>query len=151
MPELVELPYYKRPDLTPYLIHLTKRSSGGSALDNLRSILQEGAIRPSSSQRGFIKGNQSATCFMDVPIAALKHVLTEDNVDRSAPRYEPFGIMVGKKYAYEHGARPVLHLSDDELNAMRVPQDQLWRVVKFELEGEDWKSWHHEREWRAPG
>jgi hypothetical protein len=38
-PAFEELPFYERPDLTPSLIHLTKRSKdGASALDNLVSI-----------------------------------------------------------------------------------------------------------------
>lgn len=153
MPEFVELPYYKRPDLSPYLIHLTKRSkkSGKSAKENLLNILREGVIHPSSSQWGFIKGNQSATCFMDVPIAALKQVLTTENVESEYPRYEPYGIVISKQYAYQQGARPVLYLSDDELQQLQIPDDQRWRVVKFDASDNEWTGWVHEREWRVPG
>lgn len=98
MPEFTELPYYKRPDLSPYLVHLTKRNqnTGKSARENLLSILREGVIRPSSSDWGFIKGNQEAACLMDVPISALKHVLTTENVASPYPRYEPYGIVISK-------------------------------------------------------
>lgn len=153
MPEFTELPYYKRPDLSPYLIHLTKRSkkTGQSAKENLLSILREGIIHPSTSEWGFIKGNQSATCFMDVPISSLKHVLTTENVASPYPRYEPYGIVISKQYAYEQGARPVLYLSKEEMRALDVPEDQLWRVVDFDVSGDDWSGWLHEREWRIPG
>lgn len=153
MPEFTELPYYKRPDLSPYLIHLTKRNhkTGTSARDNLMSILREGVIQPSSSRWGFIKGDQEATCLMDVPISALKHVLTTENVASPYPRYEPYGIVISKQYAYKQGARPVLYLSHEEMEALNVPDDQLWRVVHFDVTEEDWAGWLHEREWRCPG
>lgn len=153
MPDFVELPYYKRSDLSPYLIHLTKRNktTGATAKENLLSILREGTIHPSTSDWGFIKGNQAATCFMDVPISALKQVLTRENVDSEYPRYEPYGIVISKQYAYKHGARPVLYLSQEEMREMSVPDDQLWRVVDFDVSGDEWTGWLHEREWRAPG
>lgn len=32
-----------------------------------------------------------------------------------------------------------------------MPDDQLWRVVHFDVTEEDWTGWLHEREWRCPG
>jgi hypothetical protein len=69
LPEFEDLPFYERPDLTPYLVHLTKNTKqegGYSAFENLVNILQEGKIRASDSSKGFIKGRRRATCFMDV-------------------------------------------------------------------------------------
>jgi hypothetical protein len=66
---------------------------------------------------------------MDVPFAALKYVLNARNTDPQNPRYEPYGVFVAKKYGYQVGCRPVLYLSNAELNNVRVPQDELWRVL----------------------
>ena len=149
-----ELPFNARPDLTPYLLHLTKgkviAGKRRSAYDNLVSILQQGKII-ASQKRGFIKGGQSATCFMDVPFASMKYVLTPENRDPNKPRYEPYGVCLLKMTAYEKGSRPVLYLSDQEIEDLEIPQRELWRVVKFEVQDENWISWLHEREWRCKG
>ena len=70
---------------------------------------------------------------MDVPLSALKYVLTAEN----AQRYEPFGLVISKSYAYEKDCRPVRYLSDAEAEEMRVPTSQLWCVVRFDGVGED--------------
>ena len=75
-PAFEDLPFYERPDLTPYLIHLTKntkRKDDYSTFDNLINILKKGEIWGSSSKSGFIKGPNRATCFMDVPFVSLKY------------------------------------------------------------------------------
>lgn len=53
LPAFDELPFNARPDLTPYLLHLTKNTEPEddlSAYDNLVSILKTGEIRGSSSR-----------------------------------------------------------------------------------------------------
>jgi hypothetical protein len=152
-PDFEDLPFFERPDLTPYLLHLTRNTrhtDDYSAFDNLVSILKTGEICASSSKNGFIKkGPHGATCFMDVPFYSLKYVLNEDNADPDDPRYEPFGVFVTKKYAYRHGCRPVLYLANEELKRLRIPPDELWRVVRLEVNDDGWISWLHEREWRC--
>ena len=154
LPEFEDLPFYDRPDLTPYLVHLTKNSKkedGFSAFENLVNILEEGKIRGSKSSKGFIKRPRRASCFMDVPFSALKYVLNPRDRDPENPRYEPYGIVVTKKYAHRMGCRPVLYLADDETKKLGIPSDDLWRVVRFEVTDEGWISWLHEREWRCRG
>lgn len=154
LPQFDDLPFNARPDLTPYLIHLTKNTQAEdeySAMANLRNILESGEIWGSDTAKGFIKGPHKAACFMDVPFQALKYVLTPENADPQKPRYEPYGIVITKKYAYKHGCRPVLYLSNDEIVKLRIPKDELWRVVRFEETEEGWISWLHEREWRCKG
>ncbi len=117
--KLKELPYYERPDLTPYLIHLTKASPKRTALENLISILQDGVIQRTDS---FIKSASrrrgvKAACFMDVPFAALKYVCSSKN----AKRYQPYGVVVKKRSVYEQGGRPVLYLSDKERKELKIP------------------------------
>jgi|SRR5581483_6462989 len=149
-----ELPFNARPDLTPYLIHLTKNTQTEdeySALENLRNILTTGEIWGSDTKKGFVKGPNKAACFMDVPFSALKYVLTPEDSDPQKPRYEPYGVVVRKQNAYQRGCRPVLYLSDVETRSIGVPRDELWRVVRFEMTERGWISWLHEREWRCKG
>lgn len=155
LPQFDELPFNSRPDLTPYIIHLTKSTAAEdefSAYKNLVSILMSGEIWGSNSSKGFIKGPNKATCFMDVPFSALKHVLTPENANPLNPRYEPYGIVLTKRWAYQKkGCRPVLYLSNEETTALHIPESEYWRVVRFELTEKGWISWVHEREWRCKG
>jgi hypothetical protein len=151
-PAFEDLPLYERPDLRPYLIHLTKNTvaeNGESAFNHLVSILQTGKILGTKT---FIKGQDPAVCFMDVAFYSLKkYILNKENTDSKDPRYEPFGIFVSKKYAYNEKCRPVLHLSDEDVDRLKIPNSELWRVVKLELSKNRSVSWLHEREWRAKG
>ncbi|MFG1477548.1 hypothetical protein V5F53_02655 [Xanthobacter sp. V4C-4] len=152
MPDFDDLPFYSRPDLTPFLIHLTKNTeklNERSAFDNLVNILKTGKICGSSSERGFIKGQRKAVCFMDVPFPSLKYILTPENTNQEKPRYEPYGIVLTKRLAYKNGCRPVLYLSNDEVNALSIPKEELWRVVRLEVKEDNWICWVHEREWRC--
>lgn len=146
------LPFLERPDLSPFLVHLTKNTkieNGCSAFDNLVNILRKGVVRGSDTTKGFIKGPHGAACFMDIPFFSLKYVLNAKNTDRSRPRYEPYGIVVSKAYAYDRGCRPVLYLSNEEVSALKVPRGELWRVVRFEGADGYAVNWVHEREWRS--
>jgi len=154
MPDFDDLPFDERPDLSRFLVHLTKNTkakNGKSAYRNLLSILRSGKINGSTSAKGFIKGKYSATCFMDIPLHCLKYVLDRDNADPADPRYEACGVLVQKPYAYKMGCRPVLYLSNAELKKLSLPDDELWRVVRFEVKENSWISWLHEREWRCMG
>ena len=153
LPEFEDLPFNERPDLTPYLIHLTKntkRKDGCTAFDNLVNILEEGKIWGSNAT-GFIRGPNEATSFMDVPFISLKYILNKDNTAPHNPRYEPYGIFITKKTAYKKGVRPVMYLSNEEIRDLKIPEEELWRIVRFEVFDEGWISWIHEREWRCKG
>jgi len=153
-PTFEDLPFAERPDLTPYIIHLTKNTTQEDdfiGFANLSSILRTGRINASSKNKGFIKGPRSATCFMDIPFAPLKYLLNEQNSSRANPRYEPYGVFITKKLAYKNGCRPVLYLSDIECRRLCIPQVEIWRVVRFEQKQAGWISWLHEREWRCKG
>lgn len=150
MKEFTDLPFSRRPDLSPYLIHLTKNSKndGFTGFENLVNILETGEIWGSSSKKGFIKGANKATCFMDIPLQSLKYVLTEEN----KARYQAYGVLITKQFCYSSGVRPVLYLADQEIEKVGVKDDELWRVVRLEVnKDKKWISWLHEREWRAKG
>ena len=152
-PAFDDLPFNKRPDLSPYLIHLTKNTKSKddfSAYENLVHILQTGRIW-GSGKGGYIRGGKKAACFMDVPFASLKYVLTPENTKPSEPRYEPYGLVVGKASGYKRGLRPVLYLSDEEVRQLGIPKVEQWRVVRLEKRDDGWVNWVHEREWRCKG
>lgn len=154
MPETSVLPFFERPDLSPFLVHLTRNTvdaDGYTAYENLVSILGTGEIRGSTTKSGYIKGKNSAACFMDVPLGSLKYVLNESNTAPKNPRYEAYGLIFTKTLAYKKGVRPVLYLSDSELGKMGVPADELWRVVRLEAVDGTGVNWVHEREWRCKG
>lgn len=154
LPSFDDLPFNKRPDLTPYLLHLTKNSRAEddlSAFENLVSILRTGRVFGSDTKKGFIQGPNEAACFMDVPFASLKYVLTPENMKPEDPRYEACGVIVTKTFAYRKGCRPVLYLSKAETKALGIPRDELWRVVRLEQVEDRWINWVHEREWRCKG
>ena len=148
------LPFFERPDLSPFVVHLTKNSVAEdeySAYKNLVNILMRGEIWGSNTKKGFIKGQNEAACFMDIPLSSLKYVLNEVNTNQDNPRYEPYGILLTKNYAYKHGCRPVMYLSNEELTAIGVPDEELWRVVRLEGVDGSGVNWIHEREWRCKG
>ena len=152
MPEFEDLPFDVRPDLSPFLVHLTKntkREDKYSAFDNLVHMLKSGKIWGSDTKKGFIKGPNKAACFMDVPLSSLKYIINIKDSDPDDPRYEPFGVLVTKKSAYSRGCRPVLYLSNSEVRTLSIPRDEQWRVVRLEVSGDKWISWMHEREWRC--
>ncbi|NOH56390.1 hypothetical protein F0266_26175 [Vibrio coralliilyticus] len=154
MAEFGDLPFDTRPDLSPFLIHLTKNTKEEddySAYQNLISILKTGRLWGSDRAKGFIRGPNKATCFMDVPLSSLKYIINADNADPKNPRYEPFGVLVTKKVAYKKGCRPVLYLSNNEVRTLKIPREEQWRVVRLEVSGSKWISWMHEREWRCKG
>lgn len=151
--DAAELPFLERPDLTPFLVHLTKNTESQdefSAFDNLVNILREGKVW-GSSRKGFVRGPHSAACFMDIPFLSLKYVLNERNTKPEHPRYEPYGVIVSKQYAYRKGCRPVMYLSNDEITELAIPKSHLWRVVRFEGVKGGAVNWSHEREWRSKG
>jgi hypothetical protein len=146
-----DLPFFERPDLSPFLVHLTRRTAdGNSAMENLIRILKDGYLKGSDAS-GYIKGGHTASCFMDIPLRSLKYVLNEANTNPSKPRYEPYGVVISKKFGFEYGCRPVMHLSDREMRKVGVAQSELWRVVKLDAVDGTGVNWLHEREWRSKG
>ncbi len=45
----------------------------------------------------------------------------------------------------------MLYLANKEVQHLRIPDSELWRVVRFEVIHKGWISWLHEREWRVKG
>ena len=60
-----DLPFSIRPDLTPYLMHLTKKAGGNSALNKLIEILRTGVTRRTDS---YVRGHRKATCVREASL-----------------------------------------------------------------------------------
>lgn len=133
-----------RSDITKVLVHLTREANDLSSFEILLQILTDGKLK-GSNNNGFIKGSQSATCFTEAPLSALKHFATDESESHNA-RYRFYGIAISKETAFKQGARPVIYLPDNE--AEWIPDTERWRHVRFEQGKVDWT---HEREWRSRG
>ncbi len=127
----------------PTLTHFTRASGTQSALDNLMRILSEGTLRGATRM---VRSARKAVCLFDVPPAELSGLLSR----RNRRRYEPFGIAVDKRYAFEKGARPVIYMPFREAEAILRPEE-IWRVVSIDFERKPPVDWTFEREWRLLG
>lgn len=129
-----------RTDICNYLIHFTKDdpSAGNSAFEQLQTIMSSGFILGSSN---LIRASYNCVCFSEVPLEQMPTGLV--NPDYYS-RYSPFGIMVSKKWLYEHGGRPVIYEHDSEFEFL--PETHRWRHVRYEPGVVDF-TW--EREWRV--
>jgi len=56
LPAFEDLPFYERPDLTPFLLHLTRAANGQSGFDNLVEILRTGKSMGVPHRRVLSKG-----------------------------------------------------------------------------------------------
>lgn len=146
-----------RSDISESLVHFTKERKVDSpqvnddaddhteysALDVLCQILKAGKII-GSNNKGFIKGTDTAVCFTECPLSAVKLFASGDEVKNA--KYRFYGIAVSKQAAFKNGARPVIYLPDEE--GYWIPEGEKWRHVRFEYGEIDWTF---EREWRKKG
>jgi len=150
-----------RTDLSLSIVHLTRgvdssKNEVEHLVDSLFQILDSRIIKPSTSEKGFINGNISATCFQESPIIGIgQNIINEQNYrkinDKAKVRYKACGLQFSKLYAFKKGVRPVIY-EQTAIAKEFLPPDQYWRIVNFDLSNE--KSiidWTHEREWRCPG
>jgi hypothetical protein len=123
------------------LMHFTRASRRGDALDNLVEILRSGTIRASTRM---IRGKRPVVCLFDAPFNESRRLL----VRNSRQRYQPFGIALDKRYAFRMGARPVIYMPLREAERM-LKVEELWRVVAIDVDRAVPIDWTFEREWRA--
>ena len=131
------------PGSAPILTHFTRASGRASALDNLLAILAAGVIRAASRMVG---GRRGVVCLFDAPLPELGALLAR----RNRRRYEPFGVAIDRRFAFQAGARPVIYLPPGEARAL-LPASELWRTVSFDLRRAPAVDWTFEREWRMAG
>lgn len=133
----------RHPDLFDSVTHLTGRPGavfGASDLDprgRLSSILESRRIvgsRPYGSPSPVV-------CFTESTPQGLEFLVRE-------LRYEPWGIMFKKDFAWAHGAAPALYVRSDEYECLSAtPTSFRSRAVRLEPGQSEWL---HEREWRSP-
>ncbi len=144
----------KRSDFSHGLVHLTREryeyekptlpleplilKKINSPFDVLKEILISGVIRGSGND-GFIKGNQRAVCFSEIPLSAIHQFASPPTKEQAQYRF--YGLSFSKKTVYAAGGRPVIYLPDNE--AHWIPLEQKWRHVRFEFGKVDFT---HERE-----
>jgi len=128
-----------RDDLSDKLIHLTRGPTREAAALTFLTILGQRMLRGGT---GCIKGNWKCVCFTEAPISKLSTILANPSAHGS--RYEPYGIMVDKKWLFAKGGRPVIYQSDSEYELL--PDGIKYRHVRYEPGQEINFTW--EREWR---
>ena len=89
--------------------------------------------------------SQPVLCFSE-PSQAARRIMLRDGVVDSRGPYAPWGLLFHRDRLIEHGARPALYLSTDEIAATNdLPTKLRNRRVRYEPGSADWL---HEREWR---
>lgn len=146
----------ERSDITAHLTHLTKSELPiFDDVDTLIKILRERKITGSTTDKGFIIGDNPAVCFQEAPLYGVCQNVYHEQQNRKElggkSRYHAVGLSFRKDYVFNHGGRPVLY-EKTELAKQMLPRDEWWRIVNFNLENQDKIiDWTHEREWRIKG
>lgn len=145
-------------DMSPFVVHFTKKSDTGSEYDNSISIL---ASRRLEARNRFGIGKKHTesspcVCFSEVPMHQLK---------RLADKRGPYGIVFRKEFTVARDGGPILYAYQDTPHALALralidgavgkPDDPIWRVAPFVDQPGQYGSssyfFEWEREWRHPG
>ena len=107
----IETLLHRRPDLSTFLIHFTRKFNGKCAYENLISILLDQCLKARSKlgkAKDFDVQGQEVVCFTETP---LEHswVLVEDIQGRQA-NLEPYGIVFTKIWARDCEVNPVWYM-----------------------------------------
>lgn len=110
-----------RGDISPFLVHLTKRTQDRSAADVLRAIIAGRRITPGSGEVSDLRfgGNDiraeerdrffGATCFTETPLGEV-HCLLEINYRQI--NLEPYGLVLMKNRLIAQEVSPVYYLNN---------------------------------------
>lgn len=141
-----------RSDMVARVAHLTGRHSDSDedAFELLWKIIVDKKLIASGNE-AYIRGDQKAVCFQEVPLIAIAENLAFEIHQEGKQRYAGFGIRVNKGSLFKQGGRPVIYAEDLRIKGKILP-DELWRAVNLNLDDPDnIIDWTHEREWRFPG
>jgi len=122
-----------RSDISNKLVHLTK--GVGTDVDKHRTeaFRALGSIMSSKSLRGgygFIKGLNKCVCFSEAPISMFSQILSMKA--GSGFKYQPYGVIVDKRWLYSKGGRPVIYGPGSDFH--KLPEEMRFRHVRFELD-----------------
>lgn len=112
-----------RPDISRFLVHLTRKSRGNEAEDNLLSILKNKTIEARNHHCLFspklnkmkltpkLKNSFKTVCFTEAPLDQIDKLATEDFPRRI--RLKSYGLVFWRDNMIESGANPAIYLNDD--------------------------------------
>jgi hypothetical protein len=162
----------RRTDLSTFLVHLTRTSTGCSGKNRLKSIILCDAITATSAfgpaARKMRNSNlsiesQKCVCFTETP---LEHVsLLTAPIEGRRIKFEPYGIVITKKQGRKYGTNPVWYLDTtpghnwltnplDGMIVKAIPNgitDPLFELTPFIEQFGLGKDFSWEREWRVAG
>lgn len=145
-------------DMSPFVVHFTRKSGSSGEYDNSISILASRCLK-AQNRFGMGKNYEESplcVCFSEVPLHQLK---------RFADKRGPYGIVLRKEFIVARGGGPILYAYQDTPHAIAMrtlikgavgkPSDQIWRVAPFVDQPGQYGSssyfFEWEREWRHPG
>jgi hypothetical protein len=123
-----------RGDISPFLVHLTKRTDGSTATQVLESIIHDRRVKPGTAPVSDIRFGGftnsmlaadvidffSATCFTETPLDEI-HCLLE--VQYRNINLEPYGLVFLKEELANKWVSPVLYLNNEAGDKNQVVQD----------------------------
>ncbi|WFD09026.1 DUF2971 domain-containing protein [Tepidibacter hydrothermalis] len=155
-----------RTDLTSTLTHLTKPRENIQnlnddeinilAVNNLIRILKDKEIKGSTTETGYIVGDDTSACFQDAPLNSLIQNIEHEKRRRNQGkqrkvRYCGVGLTFRKQFVFNKGGRPVIY-EKTKVAEEFLSENEHWRIVNIDLsEDNNIIDWTHEREWRVKG
>ncbi|WP_324261630.1 abortive infection system antitoxin AbiGi family protein [Altererythrobacter sp. H2] len=145
-------------DMSPFVVHFTKKSAHQSEYDNSISILSERRVE---ARNRFGSGKNYAespkcVCFSEVPLHQLK---------RLADKRGSYGIGFRKDFIVARAGGPIMYAYQDTPHALALramiqesvgdPESPVWKIAPFVdqpgLYGSASYFFEWEREWRIVG
>ncbi|MBR0684456.1 hypothetical protein JQ594_00890 [Bradyrhizobium manausense] len=158
MPNIVGTTKPDWDDMSPFVVHFTKKSLNKSAYDNSLSILHQRRLE--ARERFGIGKNFSESpktvCFSEVPLHQLK---------RLADKRGPYGIVFWKEFIVERDGGPIMYAYQGTTHAEVLrslvkkakgdQSDPIWQVAPFVDQPGVYNTssyfFEWEREWRHIG
>jgi hypothetical protein len=131
----------RRPDISPNLLHLARGDTRAGAFATLRTIVAERRLHASSDS---IRGGYRCVSFTEAPVKQLRDVYRWSA--EHDPRFQPYGVLLGKDYLYAVGGRPVIYQSDAEYE--KLPDALRYRHARYDPLADPPFDFTWEREWR---
>lgn len=133
-----------RGDISPFLVHMTKKSDTLSAMQVLEKIIKEKVVRPGRAEVSDIRyGGHTfsmsdedcqlyfgATCFTETPLDEI-HCLLDINYRQI--NLEPYGLVFLKDRLLQKGVSPVMYLNNETGDKDKVAQ-ALFSLIKSHAE-----------------
>ena len=127
-------------------MHLTKGASEDPSehrKDAARTLIKILESEKLIGNNGFIKGNHRCVCFSEAPISKLSTLIASNSKDF---KYQPYGVLLDKKWLYKKGGRPVIYGPDHDYE--KLPKEMRYRHVRFYMSDDYCVDHTWEREWR---